>query len=230
MKPITTVSALFALICSSSVFAANLKIPMAFEYLALDGTQIETNHFTHKSDLSLTSGEHKIAIRYSDMYEDRFSESPNFVKSSPFIVTINVEQDANYELKPASKITDPDAYAKDPQVVISSNGGQVDYHVQQTDIQENSFISRLFNVGEQSPKVDAAAAAITAGKPVPQPVKPVSEVEAMTAAPAAVAATATSKGTQALPQNQSAQMLQYWWQQADEKTRKEFMSWAIKQL
>ncbi|WP_252345994.1 DUF2057 family protein, partial [Shewanella indica] len=26
------------------------------------------------------------------------------------------------------------------------------------------------------------------------------------------------------------QMLQYWWLQADEATRKEFMSWAIKQL
>ncbi|MCH1919325.1 DUF2057 domain-containing protein [Shewanella sp. A3A] len=229
MKPITTVSALFALICSSSAFAANLKIPMAFEYLALDGTQIETNHFTHKSDLSLTSGKHKIAIRYSDMYEDRFSESPNFVKSSPFIVTINVEQDANYELKPASKITDPEAYAKDPKVVISSNGNQVDYQVQQTDIQENSFISRLFNVGEQSPKVDVAAVAITGGKPVPQPVKPASEVETMTATSVAATAEAPSKASEQSP-NQSAQMLQYWWQQADEKTRKEFMSWAIKQL
>lgn len=230
MKPITTVSAILALFCSSSAFAANMTIPMAFEYLALDGAQIETNHFTHKADLSLSSGKHKIAIRYSDMYEGSFSESPNFVKSSPFIVTINVQQDANYELKPANKITDPEAYAKDPKVVISSNNSEVEYSVQQTDIQENSFFSRLFNVGEQSPKVDVAAAAITGGKPVPQPVKQASEVEAMTAAPA-VAATATSSSeTNALPQNQSAQMLQYWWQQADEKTRKEFMSWAIKQL
>ena len=29
---------------------------------------------------------------------------------------------------------------------------------------------------------------------------------------------------------QAEQMLQYWWLQADDKTRKEFMGWAIKQL
>lgn len=227
MKSITTVSALFALICSSSAFAANLKIPMAFEYLALDGTQIETNHFTHKADLSLSSGTHKIAIRYSDTYDDQLSDSPNFVKSSPFIVTLDVAQNGNYELQPASKIIDPKAYAKAPKVVLkSTDGSNVDYRVQQTNIQENSFMSRLFNLGGQRPEVDVAAAAVTAGKPVPQPVKPkqVTQVEAMTAAPA------TTEANSALPQNQSAQMLQYWWQQADEKTRKEFMSWAIKQL
>ncbi|KFZ38052.1 hypothetical protein HR45_05955 [Shewanella mangrovi] len=221
MKPITTVSALFALICSSSVFAANLKIPMAFEYLALDGTQIETNHFTHKADLALTGGTHKIAIRYSDVYDDPLSESPNFIKSSPFIVTINVDDAANYELTPAKKITDPEAFAKAPKVVISqANGGAADYSVQQTNIQENSFLGRLFSVGQQGPEVDVAAAAVTGGKPIPQPVAQPTAVEAMTASPA----------SQAQQPNQAGQMLQYWWQQADEKTRKEFMSWAIKQL
>ncbi|QSX34917.1 DUF2057 domain-containing protein [Shewanella avicenniae] len=228
MKPLMTVSALFALICSSSAFAANFKIPMSFEYLALDGTQIETNHFTHKAEITLSGGTHKLAIRYNDVYDDPLSESPNFVKSSPFIITINVDESANYELAPAQKIIDSPAFAKSPKIVISQqNGAAVDYSVQQTDIQESSFIGKLFNGGSKGPDVDTVAAAVTAGKPIPQPLaaQPTA-VEAMTAAPVATTAqpSATTQPTQA------EQMLQYWWQQADEKTRKEFMSWAIKQL
>lgn len=234
MKKLVSASALLALLGSTSVFAANLTIPMSFEYLALDGQKVESSVFNHKADLALTNGTHKIAIRYSDVVEDDFSDSQSFVKSTPFIVTIDVDGDYQYQLRSIDGefVKDPHKFAENPQIVISrKDKGKVDYQVTQTNIQEESFMSRLFT-GNSNANAEkniaavtasgAAAAAVVTPAPVAKP-KPKSAIEQATAsAPAAPA-----------PKNSDAraeQMLQYWWLQADEQTRKEFMSWAIKQL
>ncbi|MCL1073306.1 DUF2057 domain-containing protein [Shewanella dokdonensis] len=229
MKFTLTASALLALLSSSSVFAANLNIPMSFEYLALDGQEVETNHFTHKANLNLTEGEHKIAIRYSDVYDDGIGESPNFVKSSPFIVTLNVNGDYQYLLAPKSKVIDPKHYAKAPEVVISrKDGGTVDYNIVQTQLREDSFVSKILGT-DTGVDIDAASAAVTGGKELPAaPVRQPTAVEAMTAPVAATEMTTPANKSDSAAH--AEQMLQYWWLHADAATRKEFMSWAIKQL
>ncbi|BCV67126.1 DUF2057 domain-containing protein [Shewanella carassii] len=231
MKLRLTASALLALLSTSSVFAANLTIPMSFEYLALDGKEIETSNFNHKSELALSEGVHKIAIRYHDMIDDDFSDSQSFVKSSPFILTLKAEGDNEYILKPADgdHVKKPKEFAKTPQVVITrADKGQVNYQVELTQLKETSFLSQLFN-GNNAPDVETAAAAVTSGNmAASQPVAPVTQpspVSAMTM-PAASKASGQNGDSAAHAQ----QMLQYWWLQADEATRKEFMSWAIKQL
>ncbi|GAB1101612.1 MULTISPECIES: DUF2057 domain-containing protein [Shewanella] len=232
MKLRLTASALLALLSTSSVFAANLTIPMSFEYLALDGKEIETSNFNHKSELPLSEGVHKIAIRYHDMIDDEFSDSQSFVKSSPFILTLKAEGDNEYILKPADGdyVKKPKEFAKTPQVVITrADKGQVNYQVELTQLKETSFLSQLFS-GNNGPDVETAAAAVTAGNmAASQPVAPVSKPSPVSAM------TMPSNAPQAAGQNgdsaaHAQQMLQYWWLQADEATRKEFMSWAIKQL
>ncbi|MFQ6371510.1 DUF2057 domain-containing protein [Shewanella sp. YIC-542] len=222
MKSTVTASALFALLSSSSVFAANLNIPMSFEYLAVDGQEVETNNFTHKANLPLTEGEHKIAVRYSDMYEDDISDSPNFATSSPLIVTLNVSGDHQYLLAPKSDVIDPKGYAKAPEIVITrKDGGNVHYSVTHTQLKETSLVSKLFG-NDNGVNLDEATAAVTADKAIPSaPAQKATAVETMTAP--APANTADSSA-------HAKQMLQYWWMNADEATRKEFMSWAIKQL
>ncbi len=233
MRKLVSATALLALLGSTSVFAANLTIPMSFEYLALDGQKIESSLFNHKADLSLTNGTHKIAIRYSDVVEDNYSDSQSFVKSTPFIVTIDVDGDHQYLLRSidGDYVKNPHQFAKNPQVVISrKDKGKVDYQVTQTNIQEESFVSRIFtgNSNSDAQKNIAAvtasgtsAAAVSAPAPAAKP-KPVTAIEqaTQTSAPATTAA----------PDARAEQMLQYWWQQADEQTRKEFMSWAIQQM
>ncbi|WP_338592573.1 DUF2057 domain-containing protein [Shewanella khirikhana] len=237
MKSVLPVGALLALAASSSVFAGSLTIPMSFEYLALDGQQISTNSFTHKAELDLAPGTHKIAIRYHDMVEDDFSDSQSFIKSAPFIVTLRVDGDHDYFLKPASGevVKQPKQFAKAPQVVVTrADKGEVSYKVFQTDYKEDSFVDRLFG-GSKGVDIDEAAAAATAAAGVgvvaaaSAPVAPVSQ-SAPVAATAAQAPQATSPVPPAQAGDHAQQMLQYWWLQADEKTRKEFMSWAIKQL
>ncbi|MBT1443180.1 DUF2057 family protein [Shewanella sp. JM162201] len=248
MKSVLPVGALLALAASSSVFAGSLTIPMAFEYLALDGQQIATNSFTHKAEIELTPGTHKIAIRYHDVVQDEFSDSQTFVKSAPFILTLNVEGDYDYLLKPATGevIKQPKQFAKAPQVVVTrADKGDVAYKVFQSDYKEDSFVERLFggskgvNVDEASAAATAAGVTAVAAMPTASQSAPVVQQTALShsadaAAPAAAAslpaASAPANGMPAANEAHAEQMLQYWWLQADEKTRKEFMSWAIKQL
>ncbi|WP_339086424.1 DUF2057 domain-containing protein [Shewanella chilikensis] len=231
MKLRLTASAILALLSTSSVFAANLTIPMSFEYLALDGKEIETSNFNHKSELALSEGVHKIAIRYHDMVDDEFSDSQSFVKSSPFILTLKAEGDNEYILKPADGdyVKKPKEFAKTPQVVITrADKGQVNYQVELTQLKETTFLSQLFN-GNKGPDVETAAAAVTSGNMASnRPVAPVSQPSPVSAMTMPAASKASGQGGDSAAHAQ--QMLQYWWLQADEATRKEFMSWAIKQL
>ncbi|WP_107947051.1 DUF2057 domain-containing protein [Shewanella baltica] len=229
MKSLLPISSLLVLLGSASAFAADLNIPMSFEYLALDGKKVESSVFNHKSSLELTPGTHKIAIRYHEMVEDDFSDSQTFVKSAPFIVTLDVDGDYQYYLQAAEGkvVKKPKVYAQNPQIKLTrSDKGNVNYQVVNTNLEEESFVSRLFS-GNQAVDVSGTAAAATgaAGAVVAVAPAPVAS-SATVSATSLTAPVDTSKATAANPQ----QMLQYWWLQADEKTRKEFMSWAISQL
>ena len=235
MKSFVTTGAIMALLSSTSLMAANLTIPMSFEYLALDGKQIETNMFSHKSDLSLDNGSHKIAIRYHDMVEDDFSDSQSFIKSAPFIVTLNVDADVNYTLSAADGdvVKRPKSFAKDPKIIITrEDKGAVNYTVEQTNFEEKSFLTNIFS-GNKGDNVDVLAVNATGSSAAPAAA--VQSAKPAVSATVAATAVATSEANTAQPIKadnpaQAEQMLQYWWLQADEKTRKEFMGWAIKQL
>lgn len=229
MKSLLPISSLLVLLGSASAFAADLNIPMSFEYLALDGKKVESSVFNHKSSLELTPGTHKIAIRYHEMVEDDFSDSQTFVKSAPFIVTLDVDGDYQYYLQAAEGkvVKKPKVYAQNPQIKLTrGDKGDVSFQVVNTNLEEESFVSRLFS-GNQAVDVSGTAAAATgaAGAVVAVAPAPVA-TSATVSATSLTAPVDTSKATAANPQ----QMLQYWWLQADEKTRKEFMSWAISQL
>lgn len=257
MNLIKSASALLLLASSSAVFAANLSIPMSFEYLALDGQTIETNKFTHKKDLTLTNGTHKIAIRYHDIVNDEFSDSQSFIKSAPFIVTLVVDGDHQYLLSPAQGVVkQPKNFAKAPQIIISREDKQAaDFSVAQTQLEESSFFGKLF-ADKSQPATAASTQVIDSSKltatSAPVANKHTSEqtftdklasqtqaitsdslpdqdaVNAMiTATPSKAEAKINAKSNS---KAQAEQMLQYWWLQADEKTRKAFMGWAIQQL
>ncbi|WP_445945628.1 DUF2057 domain-containing protein [Shewanella sp.] len=239
MKLFQTAGALLILASSSAVFAANLTIPMSFEYLALDGKNIATNKFTHQEDLPLTAGSHKIALRYHDLVKDDFSDSQTFVKSSPIILTLVAEEGKQYLLSPVkSAIKDPKNFAKEPKLIISSDDNQaVDFSITQTQIEEKSFFGQLFTNKSEPVIASATQAAEMTIKPeaiVPATTPTVTDIAPTAMAPKAdsslVSAAALTAPATVTPNEHAQKMLQHWWLQADEATQKEFMSWAIKQL
>jgi len=234
MKLLLSVSVMLVMTVSISAFAADLKIPMEFEYLALDGKKVKSNSFRHKSTLELNQGTHKIAIRYNDLVKDDFGDNRSFIKSSPFIITINIDGDHHYLLRPGEGkiIRNSKIFAKDPKVKISrSDNGPVSYQVFNTDWEEESFLSRLFSGNQTQDIAGNAATATNTG--VSLAASGSATIAAETKADA-VTATLPATVTEPHNANQTAdanpqRMLQYCWLQADEKTRKEFMRWAFSQ-
>ncbi|MGL5361122.1 MAG: DUF2057 domain-containing protein, partial [Shewanella sp.] len=47
MKSLLPISSLLMLLGSASAYAADLHIPMSFEYLALNGQKVESSAFNH---------------------------------------------------------------------------------------------------------------------------------------------------------------------------------------
>ena len=211
---------------SSLLYGANLNIPMAFEFIALDGQKVERSLVSHKDDLELAPGVHEIAIRYSDVVVTDVSDTPETVKSAPFIITLTVSGDEEYELNPAGGdiIRDPLRFAEAPEIVITrKDGEEVTYSFTQTDISQRDFDTKLYG------KSLAPAAAVPVAQAQPKstipaggPAEEIYELE-VSAAPEV---TAVEGGQGASPE----QMLRLWWERADEETRKEFLGWAIKQL
>lgn len=239
---------------SSVLLAADMHIPMNFEYLALDGGKVARSVVIHKSELALTPGYHEIALRYHDMVPTDIPDSDETVKSPAFIITLTVEGDTGYYLKPADgdTVKNPQEFAEAPDIIITQkDGGSVDYKVTHTDIRQKEFKTRLYGK-TLSPEAQAEAAAVAAAAAAaaasPQLVPQTSASVPVVNTPATAGTTAAGAGlvsttvvaAGAQPATGAAassehtatpeQMLQHWWQRADEQTRKEFLSWAIKQL
>lgn len=221
-------AATLLILFNPTAIAASLSIPMAFEYIALDGKQVETNSFTHKADLPLTDGTHKIAIRYHDMVQDDHGDGEHFVKSSPFIVTLDVESGQQYLLTPKQGVVkDPKTFATSPEIIISrEDGNRVNYQIEQTQYKESSFISGLFGDSGDNIEILTNDATRLDKSAVTTPEQP----QTATVTTATAVSNHKSQQPKASETAHAQQMLQYWWLHADEETRKEFMSWAIKQL
>ncbi len=249
MKLPLTALTLTGMFGSSALLAADMHIPMVFEYLALDGQKVARSIAIHKSELELRPGYHEIAIRYHDMVEIDIPDTKETVKSPAFIITLNVEGNTDYYLKPADgdRVKNPLEFAEAPDVVITrKDGGSVDYRLTHTDIRQKDYKTHLYGK-TLSPEAQAQAAAAAAAAASPQLVP-----RGSASAPSSVAVTAAPISTsmdeddalstlvveaEAVDETEGgtttatpAEMLQLWWQRADEQTRKDFLGWAIKQL
>ncbi|TKB58565.1 YccT family protein [Ferrimonas aestuarii] len=229
MKLASILAALVAGGISFGSVAAELNIPLSFEFVAVNGEEVESNFFSHKDELEVGLGQHTVALVYKDLIEERYGDGHQKVTSAPFLLHINVDADTTYTIRPSERITEvkqAKAFADKPTLTISrADGKTADYRVEMTSIKQESLFETLTK--GVSPEQEQKMQVIAATNP--------------NAAPAATAAVTTSAVAASAPSKTSVDlsndtqlnpnaMLKYWWQQADEKTRKEFMSWAIQNM
>lgn len=204
--------------------AAELIIPAEFEFLAVDGKKIESSLLNRQSKLQLSNGHHNIAIRYNDIIEDDFDDSHEFVTSKPFIIHLLIDGDFIYRLNSDSKLSteDPKRFAKHPKIVVSrKDNGKIVYRFTQTQLDESSILNGFADSNSQQDIALLAAKATQNNEP-----QDVTHLQHRKLA-------STNKKRNQVPKDsipaniKSAEMLQYWWQQADKKTRKAFLNWAI---
>ncbi|MCL1077825.1 DUF2057 domain-containing protein [Parashewanella spongiae] len=202
---------------SFSSFAAQLSIPDSFEFLAADGTTIKSGLFSRTSSIPLTNGMHNIALRYNELIVDDFSDSHKFVKSAPFIISIFIDGDDLFQLKSDSDLisNDPERYAQKPKIVISRNDGETQYKITQIQVKESGFLSQVVHGSTHQNFRDFIAQKTRLSSPNESSI-----VHSTKASTSKHIVTTDSETVQA------KKMLEYWWQQADKKTKEAFLEWA----
>ena len=104
-----------------SVQAARITIPDSFEFLALDGQAVSGSLLSHQAQLELPEGKRQITLRYKDVIIDPDLGYEAVINSKPFVVSLDAKPGVHYRLAPEpAAFEDKQAYAKNPQVTISS--------------------------------------------------------------------------------------------------------------
>jgi len=242
-------SAVLLYLCVSfPAYAAKIMIPDSFEFLALDGQKVKQGILSHISSLELSEGEHKLAVRYADAVADPNMRYPDYLHSKPILLTLIAEGQHAYKLVPDPvAIKQPWSYMDDPIItVVRQDGGPVNYEVIPPKTKEDSLVAATkLDSNEKTTAVVTAAGTSQLKAQSPQPdtadlaPSPAGSAEesnekgaavVVAAGTAQLKAQSTQQPVTADPaQSPAGSMLKYWWSQADEKTRRDFMNWAAGQ-
>ncbi|WP_462152355.1 DUF2057 domain-containing protein [Pseudoalteromonas xiamenensis] len=182
------------LFCAVS-HAATINFPEEFYPLQVDEKTIEHSWFSKIRTLSLTPGHYKLKLKYSDLYELGYDEH-EVVESAPFWVDLEVPKEGTYRIRfsRAESIEQARRFAKQPLITLrAENNGE--------DTQVNAVAEPVME------QVEAPIAPITTLRPESS-TKPAN----VRAPNAPIAAPPTP-----------AVMLEFWWQQASQAERAEFL-------
>lgn len=198
MKCKLVVAVVLNMIFLTGVNASELTIPESFDFLAVDGKDVGGWSGSGRS-IELTAGEHRIALEYSAAVEGDNPRMQEFVSSEPLLITLMVESGKRYRLVPHSSAkTSPSKFAKDPKMKIMS--GRDDANADIAMLVQNqqsrwAKITQASNVSTQPNVSDMARV--------------------------------TKKSSRVMVDNiggtPAASMLVYWWNQADQQTRDNFL-------
>ncbi len=200
---------------SPTLFAAELQIPLEFEFVAINGKDVKNNFFSHNGSEPLQVGTNKVALVYNDLIRDNIGDSHSKIKSAPFVVTFDAQADQNYQLQAAIEIDNVKTarqFAQDPQVRIQTpNGSTVPVNVALTDTRPQGIFNQLGN--------NSSAIVATGGTVAPT----------VTAASATALTTAATQ-TPEIANNKPMQMLQYWWQESSSDVHNAFTGWSVQHI
>lgn len=178
-----------------SAFAADisLQIPEHFELLSINGKDVKGNFAQRARHYTLNAGETLLELRYNDIQEASVGDSHTIFRSNPVGVRFSAEANHNYALK-----------APRP---------------------ESEQQAAIFTKSPQLSIIDAATSTA-----VPQQYlnsvdfkKGILAALSNTTAPAIVETPVAPKSSPAGNTDLVSQNLWFWWQQADEATRKAFL-------
>ena len=191
--------------------SATLAIPQPYIVYLLDGKAVKNELLDDKQSLPLAKGKHQLVIRFEGSFRDQGEN--RLISGEPVVYSLDIAGNESLALE----FTYPrdyraaEQYLKNQQLklVDTKTGKEVkaDYFVMPK--KEGLQIGR--NYQEELESMGKAFAQSAASVPV---------------ATAAAAATATNGLT---GQDQSLEMLKYWYLKADSKTRKDFQHWIISQ-
>ena len=194
-----------------------LKLPKDVDVVALngEGTSIE-------NVASLPDGVNQIVIRYDGLLKsaDRNSAFPDQVQSAAYVVKFEA-RDASLQLAMPEFRDGYDVkqFDKNPEIGLTDNGKPVDMKYERLDTQGFTIFRDFERELEKFNKTDSPAA-------VPPLRNDSWQARTGTVASAEMVAPEMTPAQQAEATSMSVQMLKFWWQQADEASRQQFLDWV----
>jgi len=193
----------FFLFLSVNVCATSLSIPNEFEFIAVNGNQVENPLFSKNTRLTLAAGQQKIALLYKNTLRDDIGNGSTIVTSQPIIISLLAKEGQDYQLSSAYKIQSVSAakaFIKDPQIHVKNAQGELaSYTMHLAKMDDRGVLGNIIKKKENNQQTVALLET-------------------------------TVKTDNGGKENISEKMLHHWWEQADAKTQKQFLSWAIKQI
>lgn len=197
--------------------AATLAIPHPYIVYLLDGKAVKNELLDNKQKLPLTKGKHQLVIRFEGSFRDQGEN--RLISGEPVVYALDIAGNESLTLAfdYPRDYRAAEQYLKDQQLklVDTKSGKEVkaDYFVMPK--KEGLQIGR--NYQEELESMGKAFAQSADSVPVE------------TAAVAATATTTAKTANGLTGQDQSLEMLKYWYLKADTKTRKDFQHWIISQ-
>lgn len=205
-KSVLLASSLLLGAVTTHAMAATFKVPTSYQIMYVDLK--DGGKFGGDFEVDVPAGQHQLVVRY---YQTLHTGGDiNIVKSEPIIIDLDVAKDANLELK-APYIRQKDkaeAYSEKPtfKIVNAGNGKDVDFKVSMLPTQ--SGFQPLRNYREEIKEFTGVGVATQAAS---------SNQSYSAPAPAPKSVTEANE----------YQMLQFWFNKADEQTRKDFRIWMV---
>lgn len=211
MHCLKLIATLCALVMPLTAFSATFEIPRPYVLLLLDGQPAKGSMVNSKQQVTLGAGQHQLVLQFEGSFRDH-SES-RLIRGEPVVFNLKAKTDDQLTIQFAypRNFQEAERYLKLQELkVINHNGqpaNQVDYFVLPT--KEGLQIGRDY----QQELTDM-------GKAFQQTSMPTA---------AAAAPNAQSSSAPVAKNVQTLEMLKYWYNQADSKTRKDFQHWVISQ-
>ncbi|MCL1058629.1 DUF2057 domain-containing protein [Shewanella gelidimarina] len=205
-----------ALLCVHSLAIANveLTLPSSSELILINGKEADSN-----KALSLDNGENQIALRYIGRYQQQGSQTQ--FSSDVIVVTFSAaDKQLKMDFPRIRSNSAADAFNRNPQITIKDSSGTIMAFKQGLLIKEGMQLGRdyeaeirIYNSSHQVAGVSSLALAapiILASPPI--------YTQAVKALPAEVTSDSNAKSDQI----NVGQMLDFWYEQAHEATKKAF--------
>lgn len=222
MHCLKLIATLCALVMPLTAFSATFEIPRPYVLLLLDGQPAKSNMLNSKQQVTLDAGQHQLVLQFEGSFRDQ-SES-RLIRGEPVVFNLKAQADDQLAIQFAypRNFQEAEHYLKQQKLQVINRHGQpasqVDYFVLPT--KEGLQIGRDY----QQELTDL-------GKAFQQTSMPTTATAvAATAAAAAVQPAGGQAGSVPVAKSeQTLEMLKYWYNQADSKTRKDFQHWVISQ-
>ncbi|MET1253886.1 DUF2057 family protein [Aliikangiella maris] len=194
--------------------APELIIAESFNIKAINGTIHSSGFISQNRNLQLKPGKNLLVIEYEEVFDSDDNDSFDIVKSSPFLLTLYLDTDSHYQQK-VVKLKNADAarrYIQRPLFEIvkftKDNSIRIQFELTPLVSSSESYLVQQTQVRQNDP--------IDLSHPNPKPSK-------IPRSSQLLQPNNLSSGLNSKNQSMALQMLQYWWQQASEAERQQFI-------